>query len=778
MEHLPVPRLPLQNEAGAIEPTVIRPISVVPAYGGYPDADSEDTSSDLGQLLQYWHVLTRRKLTLLVVAICGGLAALAFSVLQTPIYRTGVTLEIQQTGFQQQPFQEMSSTQDPTLLQTQTRLLTSRMLQGRVHAKLSDRMPTSRVSDSSFLTAVRGWLGLTTPTRSAAWTEALERATGDLQVTAVKDTRIVQIVCSTTLPQAAADYANTLAEEFIQESLEQRWSLYQGTGVWLERAQQELKGKLEQAEKQLLDYASASNLVVVGKENNIGEQRLVQLQVEASKAQADRIAKESSYRTALSQSGSEGEVLDSGAMAQYETTLANLHRELAEASTSLTSAHPKVKRLQAQIEEMESSRVRERTNILSRMRADYESALHRERQLMADFNTQSKTLSEEDQKLIRYRMLQREVDTYRSIYETTLKAGKEASVASALRPVTARIVDRAGTPRFPIKPNLTVNLMVGSLGGVFLGVALVLFRDRTDATIRTPGSLSVYPHVRELGVIPCASVDPEFAAIGWRPRLALPPARSSRNSRPPTSVGVLEPVELASWNWKESLLAESFRATLTSIFMSGQNGSDRQILLVTSPSPREGKSTVATNLAIAIAEIRQRVLLIDADLRRPRIHSIFDQANTWGLSDLLKEETPCAEYPSEALGRKTHVPSLFSMPSGPANPSVARLLYSDRMAELVGRLRTEFDTIVIDTPPVLSVADARILSRLADAVVLVVRAGQTTREAATMAMNVFEADGVPVLGTVLNDWNPTRKWGAYGHSLARDADYYRASPRL
>ena len=264
------------------------------------------------------HVLTRRKLTLLIVAICGGLTALAFSILQTPVYRTGVTLEIQQTGFQQQPFQDMSSAQDPNLLQTQTRLLTSRMLQGRVRSKLSGRVPTRRVSDSSSLTAFRSWLGLTTPPGAAAWNEALERAREGLEAMAVKDSRIVQIVCVSTLPEAAADYANTLAEEFIQENLEQRWSLYQSTGVWLERAQQELKGKLEQAERQLLDYASASKLVVVGKENNIGEQRLVQLQVEASKAQAERIAKESNYRTALSQSGSQGEVLDSGAMAEYD----------------------------------------------------------------------------------------------------------------------------------------------------------------------------------------------------------------------------------------------------------------------------------------------------------------------------------------------------------------------------------------------------------------------------------------------------------------------------
>ena len=170
-------------------------------------------------------------------------------------------------------------------------------------------------------------------------------------------------------------------------------------------------------------------------------------------------------------------------------------------------------------------------------------------------------------------------------------------------------------------------------------------------------------------------------------------------------------------------MAESFRATLTSLLTTGSSREDRRVILVTSPSPQEGKSTVITNLAIALAEIDQRVLLVDADLRRPRLHTVLNQANTWGLSDLLRETTPCEDYPAEALCRKTHVPRLSFLPSGPGSVNVSKLLYSPRMDDLLERLRNEFDAVLIDTPPVLRVADARILSRLADAVVLVFRAG-------------------------------------------------------
>ena len=459
-------------------------------------------------------------------------------------------------------------------------------------------------------------------------------------------------------------------------------------------------------------------------------------------------------------------------MAQYQTKLADLRRELADVSTSLTPSHPKVKRLEAQIEELQNAKSRESGNIVNRMRTDYESALHRERQLLADLANQSKVLSNQDQKLIRYKMLQREVDTYRTMYETTLQKSKEASVASALRPVSARIVDSARVPRLPSRPNLSLNLPLGLLVGFVAGVGLILFRERTDVSIRVPGSIPLYLNLRELGVIPSAKADPDLVVTGRRMPKSLPASASlsSRTANAP-GVQVLESVELATWNRKASLVAESFRATLTSILSSGQNGHVRQVILVTSPSPQEGKSTVITNLAIALAEINQRVLLIDADLRRPRLHTVLNQANTWGLSDLLREKTPFEDYPPEALGRKTHIPRLFFLPSGPGSANVSRLLHSARMPELLNRLRNDYDAVVIDTPPVLRVADARIVSPLVDAVILVFRAGQTTREAAAMAMNVFEADGVPVLGSVLNDWNP-RTMG-HGYYPSDYGPYYR-----
>src|SRR5262249_43936439 len=192
-----------------------------------------------------------------------------------------------------------------------------------------------------------------------------------------------------------------------------------------------------------------------------------------------------------------------------------------------------------------------------------------------------------------------------------------------------------------------------------------------------------------------------------------------------------------TWNRKPSLIAEAFRATMTSILFLGDNGNRPRVFVITSSAPQEGKSTVVSNLAIALAEINHRVLLIDADMRLPRIHSIFDLPNTFGLSDLLHEQKPVRDYVIESVVRKTYIPDLYVLPAGPARMNLSRLLHSTRMKELITRFRESFGTILIDTAPVLNVPDSRILARVSDGVILVVRAHKTHQEAAFAAVKCF-----------------------------------------
>src|SRR5438093_1037755 len=461
-------------------------------------------------------------------------------------------------------------------------------------------------------------------------------------------------------------------------------------------------------------------------------------------------------------------------MGQYQAKIADLRRQLAELSATLTPAHYRVQQVQAQINELEAAREKERTNIISRIRIEYDAALKRENQLRGEFEAQSQVLANQANDLIEHNILLREVETNKKLYEAALQQGKEASLASAMRTSSARIVDAASVPRVPRTPNLPLNLSLGMCGGLFLCAAIVVLRSRSDVRVQVPGVLEFDLNVRELGVIPSAKADPAIRALPASSKPSRPSSKAKPARLTTLFTGNLEPtnsLEMVTWNQKHSVMAEAFRSTMTSILFSGENGDRPKVLVVTSPSPREGKTTVISNLAIALAEINHRVLLIDADMRLPRLHTIFDLPNTFGLSDVLHARTPIGAYLDESLVRKASIPDLCLLPAGPARTNLSRLLYSTRMQELINRFRQTFDTILIDSAPVLSVPDARILARAADAIILVVRAHQTEHGAAFAAAKCFEEDGREILGTILNDWDP--KSSAYGSYDSYGAYYSR-----
>jgi capsular exopolysaccharide synthesis family protein len=351
------------------------------------------------------------------------------------------------------------------------------------------------------------------------------------------------------------------------------------------------------------------------------------------------------------------------------------------------------------------------------------------------------------------------VDSTRQLYDAMLQRLKEASIAAAMRASNIRVVDAARAPLGPYKPNSTRNAALGVLAGLFLGVAFVVMRERADRSIQEPGDSSFYLNLPELGVIPHAGAARHRLYYLRRKRLAKPAAPAAETGLVKSDVP--DQVELASWQHKPSLVAESVRAILASILFSGNNGDRPRVLVVTSGSPKEGKTTVASNLAIALAEVHQRVLLIDGDMRKPRLHEIFDVGNERGLSDVLKENVALGESGLAGVIQQTRLENLFLLPSGPVSSAAATLLFSRQMPGLLRDLQREFDSILIDTPPMLQMPDARVLGRLADAVLLVVRAGHTTRDAAMAARQRFEEDGTQVLGTILNDWDPKASGGYY-----------------
>jgi capsular exopolysaccharide synthesis family protein len=726
-------------------------------------------SIPLGQILR------RRKRTLILSAFAGLLAGVLLTLPQTPVYRARTVIEIQNLNEDFLNMRAVSPTaQDGNSappqadLQTQIGILQSESILEQVIADLhlDKRLPAQQ--EKSRLAAWRKALRLPEPKPDHTEDALLRQVGKSLEVNLQGKTRLVEVLYQSPDPALAAEVANALTSAYIQQNLESHWKTSQQTGEWLTHQMEDVRIKLEKSEEELQAYASAAGLLFTSEKDNVAEEKLRQLQLELSKAQADRVTRQSQYeRVAAASPDSLPEVLDDAALKDYQGKLTDLRRQLAELSATLTPLHPTVKKVQAQVTTLEAARDSERTNVLRRIQNEFESAQRRERLLAASYEDQARLVTAQAGKATHYDILKREVDNNRQIYDSMLQHVKEAGIASALHASNVRVVDPARPPARPYKPNLPLNAALGLCTGGFLGLALVVMRASADRTIYGPGEASLCLDVPELGVIPSANAERSRSFAYYRQGRSAEQKKAEKENRK-------SPVELATWQRRPSVLAESFRSTMASILYIGENGDRPRVIAVTSASPDEGKTTVTTNLALALAEIGRRVVLIDADLRKPRLHEIFKVSNEWGLSDLLGGITP--PEGSEGTAAATSYGGLHVLPAGSAPASISNLLYSPRMLELLQRMRREFDMVLIDTPPMLQMPDARVLGRLVDGVILVVRSARTTKETAAAASQRLADDGTRVLGTVLNEWDP-RKTSSAGYGYGHGAySYYGKRP--
>ena len=357
----------------------------------------------------------------------------------------------------------------------------------------------------------------------------------------------------------------------------------------------------------------------------------------------------------------------------------------------------------------------------------------------------------DSQKSIQYDILKRDVDTNRQIYEVMLQRVKESGIASALRASNIRVIDAARTPERPFEPSLPLYSGGGGAIAFMLGLVAVVLGHRSDRRLHQPGDASRLLGLRELGVIPKAR------RLRRNPQTAMSILPKDQELPSATAQSI-------AWQNIPAVIADSFRAVLASIvFSRAKNGPS--ILAITSAGPMEGKTTTATNLAVALSRAGNRVLLIDGDTRKPAVHEAFGMDNTAGVTDLLQQD-PIDPATADKLVRKSCFANLDVLTSGPVFAGSADLLFSTAMPVVIAHFRKQYDMILIDTPPLLHMPDARVLARMSDAVVLVARAGRTLREAAVAAFDCLAQDRSNVLGVILNDWNPrSSPDGLYGNYL-------------
>ena len=731
---------------------------------------------DYAGLLEYWQMVRRHKIAVTLAIVAGGIGGFLLTLSSPRVYQARTSLEIQ--GLNEEflnmksvnPVQSDGGGYYRTDIETQVRILQSRALGERALKKVESKVRPERLQPADRLGLWRKTLGISPPSDDEIWKQAIGTAAGSIRVRGSAMNRIVEVTCDSTHPRIAADFCNTLTAEYIEQNLESRWKTTEHTGEWLTAQLQDLKIKLEKYEEELQSYVRATALVMTGQgedKTDVNETRLGDLQKELSAAQADRFAKQSKYEMASSSPADAlPDLLDDESLKETQKSLAELRAKHAQLSVTFTPANAEVKRVQAQIDALEASLQNVRSNVLTRIKSDFQAAQRRETLLARAYQQQAHLVTGKAEEVAHFNLLKRDVDATRMLYDTLQQRLKEASIAAALRANNVRVVDSALVPASPYKPDIRQSILGGLLFGAVLGVAFSVMRERADRTLQDPGDVTYYLGVPELGVVPIG----ETGDVPPPRRLKTAGALALQGNPSIVDDGSRGKLELISWDEKSSLMAESFRTTLTSILFSRAGGERPRVIVLTSASPKEGKTTVVSNLGIALAEINQRVLVIDADMRRPRLHNVFEVGNQFGLSDLLMSKHPLTADTLREACSPTTVTGMFVLPSGGSRRNVSSLLHSDRLSELLKIARESFDTVIIDTPPMVNIADGRVMGRLADGLIMIVRSGVTTRDAALMAKARFAEDGINLLGTILNGWNP--KTPGYSYYRYYYAGYY------
>lgn len=716
-------------------------------------------------LREYGRVLLKRKWVILSCLVLIVSAVLVATLRSTPIYDAvgsiavnridPVALNVKDAGNSGYDYS------DPTDLDTEVRILRSDLLALQVIKQLNlDKqsgggpLPTS----SS--------LGLTTDTLlpdSERASELIAAFKSNLEVLLEPNTRIIDIHYRSPDKYLAARVVNTLASAYVEQNFKTTFDSTMQTSDWLSGRLVDLQMKVETSQEKLVKYQKEHEILGIDEKQNITTSKLDDLNKELTEAESARMEKESIYR--LVQSGdpdsisaASNAITASGSTSSLLQKLQEQHADLkiqvAQMGAQFGPSYPKLSQLSDQLREVDVQIEAERKKVVARLRGDYLAALARESLLRTALDQQKQDANQLNESAIEYNFLKRDAESNRTLYENLLEKLKEAGLTAGLRSNNIRPVDVARVPASPAEPNVFRNLSFALALGLTTGVLLAFVLEGLDNTVRTMEQAQAVSMLPSLGMIPLGTV---FAGEGKSgQRLAFAAAKDG--------------MELITKSRPHCQMAEAYRALRTSLLLTSV-GAPPKIILVTSALPEEGKTTTSINCAIVLAQKGARVLLIDADLRRPSIHRTLGVVPKTGLSHVL---TGSASL-QQATVRSALVPNLFVLPAGTQPPNPAELLASNEMGAVLCDLREQYDHIVIDTPPTLPVTDAVVMAARADAVILVTRAGTTTKHALKQARDILLQVNAKVSGVLLNavNLNSPDYYSYYGRMRKTAYSYYR-----
>lgn len=706
----------------------------------------QETTREIN-LRDYWRVLSKRRwIIILFFLVCLTTVAI-YSLTMTPIYQATAQLMIEKANPNILSTQELVAidTSGTDFYQTQYQILESRSLAREVIKRLNlsqypeFKRPEKKESNLPGGIAVPVIGNPSTDNDSSLVGAFL----GKLKIQPIRNSRLVKVNFESQDPQLAAKAVNTLAQAYIDWGLGLRLKTQQNAAVFLDEQVKEVKRKLEASEQALQQYREKFGVAALtggggSKESqgsgsqDISRQKMSQVNAQLVEATNKRIEAEIYYRKAREalQHPEQAEAIPEAVNNQVIIAIKNqevqLLREKTEKSEKFGPKHPTMVALNQEIESLRKKKFQEIKNLVDAMKSKYEATLAQEHSLQAALGRSQAETINRDKIAIQYQVLQQETESNRGLYDMLLKRLKETNVSEENRTVNIHVVDPAEIPKRPAKPRLKLNLLLACLVGLMGGVGVAFFLEYLDNTVKTPDDLKQYFNIPYLGPVPSFSIESENPGS-----------------------------ELVSLTDPKSSASEAYRGLRTGILFSTPGHSPRS-LLITSSGPQEGKTITSSNLAITMAQAGQKIMMLDCDMRKPRLHKVFNCEKGRGMSNIL-----VGEGDWKKLKVATQIPNLEIIPSGPIPPNPAELIGSDRMKALLAEILQEYDRVLIDSPPIVAVTDSVLLSRFVEGVVLVIQVGVTARDVIANSIRQLQDVQAHVLGAVLNAVN-----------IGKDSYYY------
>jgi capsular exopolysaccharide synthesis family protein len=597
---------------------------------------------------------------------------------------------------------------------------------------------------------------------------------GRLVVTPVPRSRLAKISFEAKDRGLAARIINEHAKQFIEQNLQFKFEATTQASDFLAEQIQGLKATLEKSEDKLQEYSRQNEIIFTEEGKNTATEKLRQLEEEFTRAQADRIDKEALLKQIQADRPELlPQLLTNTLISGLSSQAADLHRQDANLAVTFGPDYPSRLRLRSQIERINHDIDAEKRRVIDTVKAEFGAAGERERLLGAELDQQRTIVNNINQNIIQYNILKREVESNKQIYDGLLTRLKEAGVSAGLRASNIRVVDKGKIPTKPSRPQKAFNFGLSFVIGLLGGIGIAFLQEYLDITIKSPEDITKAVGLPTLAIVPkLASISGKRGyRYGYRYGYGNGPVSGRLKAEvlktpvtdSPMSKGEIEDdkankeVELIIHNSPTSLISEAYRSLRTSLLLSAADHPPRCVL-VASPLPSEGKTATVVNLAISLTQSGSRTLIIDADMRRPRLHQILKLGDAAGLSSFLTGSAALQDVIHE-----TSIPNLFAIPCGPIPPNPSELIPSSRFSRMMDALRGYFDFVVVDSPPLGHVSDARVLANECEAAVIVVKAASTSRHALNKAVDDLADSRIRVAGVVLNDFDVRSRKGGYSY---------------